>query len=82
MVVHSGYHNPLLLAGAYAALIPLHWEKARADSPRYRRVSTLPKPVAPIGGWAHYLAFDLFIGTWGVRDSVQHKLPQLLVVPC
>jgi hypothetical protein len=30
----------------------------------------------------HYLAFDLFIGAWEVRDSQRMKIPHLLVVPC
>jgi len=24
-------------------------------------------------GWVHYLAFDLFIGSWQVRDAQKHK---------
>lgn len=33
-------------------------------------------------GWLHYLAFDLFVGTWIARDSVERRVPALLVVPC
>ncbi|HET9638324.1 MAG TPA: ABA4-like family protein [Allosphingosinicella sp.] len=33
-------------------------------------------------GWLHYLAFDLFVGTWIARDSVERKVPGLLVAPC
>lgn len=32
-------------------------------------------------GWTHYLAFDLFIGGWEVRDARQRGIPHLLVVP-
>ena len=35
-----------------------------------------------LAGWMHYLAFDLLIGTWEIRDAQQHGLPHLLVVPC
>jgi len=35
-----------------------------------------------LAGWMHYLAFDLLIGTWEVRDAQQQGLPHLLVVPC
>ena len=40
--------------------------------------------IAGIGfmGWIHYLAFDLFIGSWEVRDSQRHDIHHLLVVPC
>lgn len=29
----------------------------------------------------HYLAFDVFIGGWAVRDAQQRGISQLLVVP-
>lgn len=35
-----------------------------------------------LGGWVHYLAFDLFVGSWEVSDSRKHGVPHLLVVPC
>lgn len=35
-----------------------------------------------LAGWVHYLAFDLFIGSWEVRDATRLKLPHLLVIPC
>ena len=35
-----------------------------------------------VGGWIHYLAFDLFIGCWEVRDSQRRGIHHLLVIPC
>ncbi len=35
-----------------------------------------------LAGWVHYLAFDLFIGSWEVRDAQRLGLPHLLVAPC
>ncbi|NNF15175.1 MAG: DUF4281 domain-containing protein [Gammaproteobacteria bacterium] len=35
-----------------------------------------------LAGWLHYLAFDLFIGSWEVRDSQRHGIHHLFVVPC
>ena len=35
-----------------------------------------------LAGWIHYLAFDLFVGAWIVRDSQTHDLRHLLVIPC
>lgn len=35
-----------------------------------------------LAGWVHYLAFDLFIGAWEVRDAQRLEVPHLLVVPC
>ncbi|HEU0135365.1 MAG TPA: ABA4-like family protein, partial [Allosphingosinicella sp.] len=33
-------------------------------------------------GWLHYLAFDLFVGTWIARDSTERGVHALLVAPC
>ena len=35
-----------------------------------------------LAGWIHYLAFDLFIGAWIVRDSQSHDMRHWLVIPC
>lgn len=35
-----------------------------------------------VAGWVHYLCFDLFLGSWQVRDAQRQGLPHLLVVPC
>ena len=32
--------------------------------------------------WFHYLAFDLFVGTWILKDSQKNSIPHLLVIPC
>jgi Domain of unknown function (DUF4281) len=33
-------------------------------------------------GWTHYLAFDLFIGSWEVEDAGRCGVPHWLVLPC
>jgi len=35
-----------------------------------------------LGGWVHYLAFDLFVGAWEVRDAQRRGVHHLLVIPC
>jgi hypothetical protein len=35
-----------------------------------------------LAGWVHYLAFDLFVGAWEVRDSQRLEVPHAFVVPC
>lgn len=39
-------------------------------------------PYAALAGWIHYLAFDLFIGAWQVRDAGKRDINHLWVVPC
>lgn len=33
-------------------------------------------------GWLHYLAFDLFVGSWIARDGLGRGIYPLLLVPC
>ncbi|MEM7000747.1 MAG: ABA4-like family protein [Pseudomonadota bacterium] len=35
-----------------------------------------------LAGWIHYLAFDLFVGAWEVRDAQRRGIHHLLVLPC
>ena len=73
---------PLLLAVIYAVLITasLPWGEGGFSS--LAGVKALfDNPWALLAGWAHYLAFDLFIGGWEVRDAQQRGVPHLLVVP-
>jgi hypothetical protein len=39
-------------------------------------------PMALLAGWIHYLAFDLFIGAWEVRDARRRGVSRWLVSPC
>ena len=39
-------------------------------------------PYLLTAGWIHYLAFDLFVGSWEVRDARQQGINHFLVVPC
>jgi hypothetical protein len=45
-------------------------------------VALFSVPEVVLVGWLHYLAFDLFIGAWEVRDAQRHEISHLLVVPC
>jgi Domain of unknown function (DUF4281) len=33
-------------------------------------------------GWTHFLAFDLFIGSWETEDAHAIGLPHWLLIPC
>ena len=44
--------------------------------------SLFSNPWVLLAGWVHYLAFDLFVGAWEVRDSARTGVPHLWVVPC
>ena len=38
--------------------------------------------AALAAGWIHYLAFDLFVGTWIAREGLAADVPRLLILPC
>jgi hypothetical protein len=40
------------------------------------------KPSALNAGWLHFLALDLFAGSWIVRDGVERRIPTLLLLLC
>lgn len=37
-------------------------------------------PWAALTAWVHYLAFDLFVGAWEVRDAKRHEVPHRYIV--
>jgi hypothetical protein len=77
----TGLGVPLLLALAYVALLLGHWGPGGFGSlDQIRQLFERPGLLA--AGWLHYLAFDLFVGTWIARDAAQRKLPHLAVLPC
>lgn len=42
----------------------------------------LSSPEALLAGWVHYLAFDLFVGSWQVEDAPLSNVPHWLLLPC
>jgi hypothetical protein len=79
----AGTLIPLLLAGLYLALIAAHWGERRGGFSTLRGVSELfSNDWLLLAGWVHYLAFDLFVGTWETRDGLERGISRWLVVPC
>jgi len=73
---------PVLLAITYVALLvaTLPWSEGGFSSLAGVR-ALFDNPWALLAGWTHYLAFDLFIGGWEVRDAQRRGIPHLLVIP-
>jgi hypothetical protein len=73
---------PILLGVVYAALVAVSLPGSEGGFSSLAGVRTLfANPWALLAGWTHYLAFDLFIGGWEVRDAQRRGIPHLLVVP-
>ena len=74
---------PLALAVVYLWLVATTFGRTAGDFNSLAGVAQLfQNPKALLAGWIHYLAFDLFIGSWEVRDAQRVGLHHLPVVPC
>jgi hypothetical protein len=79
----TGVLIPALLAVIYTALIVVHWGESSGGFGSLAAVATLfSNHWLLLAGWVHYLAFDLFIGSWEVRDAERNGFSHLLVIPC
>ena len=73
---------PLLLAVIYVVLVAATLARSEGGFSSLAGVRALfDNPWALLAGWTHYLAFDLFIGGWEVRDAQSRGIPHLLIVP-
>jgi hypothetical protein len=74
---------PALFALVYTVIVATTLSSADGGFSTLAGVAALfSNPWVLLAGWLHYLAFDLLIGTWEVRDARERGVPHLLVVPC
>ena len=79
----AGVVIPQAIAVVYLWLIVRHMPGAEGGFGSLAEVAALfSQRELLLAGWIHYLAFDLFIGSWEVRDASRHGVPHLLVIPC
>src|ERR1700748_1552458 len=79
----AGVVIPLTIAVIYAALLIAHGSESKGSFSTLAGVTALfSNPWLLLAGWIHYLAFDLFIGTWEVCDAQANAISHLLVIPC
>jgi hypothetical protein len=78
----TGAILPLLFGVLYSFLIAAHWGETAGGFGTLAQVHALfSNDWLLLAGWVHYLAFDLFIGSWQVRDAQKYQIPLLLVIP-
>lgn len=82
----AGRACPLLLCGAYAALLLAHWGSAPGGGfgslAGVGRLFAVPGKL--LAGWVHFLALDLLVGHWMVRDVLdtpRSRWPLLACLP-
>jgi len=79
----AGRVIPLTLAVAYLVLLAVNWGGSHGSFSTLHGVAELfANPWVLLAGWVHYLAFDLFVGTWETRDAMAHGVSRWLLLPC
>lgn len=74
---------PILLAIAYLILIVIFFGQGDGDFGTLPGVMKLfTNEWTVVAAWIHYLAFDLFVGIWEVKDSQKRGISHWFVVPC
>ncbi len=73
---------PSLLSVAYLVLIATSWSRAEGGFGSLEQVRMLfGSPAVLLAGWLHYLAFDLFVGSWVLSEGQARGIPHLVLVP-
>jgi Domain of unknown function (DUF4281) len=79
----AGLYLPALIAVAYGALLFLKRDVTKGSFFSFEGLASLfQSPKVLLAGWAHYLSFDLFVGTWIVKTGTQGGISPLILLPC
>lgn len=76
------YISPGLLSLAYMSLILAFWSGAEGGFDTLANVQLLfTQSEIAMAGWLHYLAFDLFMGAWIVREARKASISHWFIIP-
>lgn len=77
----AGRWLPLALALLYVALLAAHWRGQGGFGSLAEVRALFEVPGALTAGWVHYLAFDLFVGSWIAERAAARGLHHAWLVP-
>lgn len=78
----AGWIIPAVIGLAYAGLIARYWGESSGGFGSLDEVSALFQSRGLLlAGWLHYLAFDLMVGAWEVREAERVGLPHWTILP-
>lgn len=77
----TGHVLPVVFGLVYVALLVFHWRGEGGFNSLDDVRAMFAVPGALTAGWVHYLAFDLFVGTWIAERSARLGLGHLWVIP-
>jgi hypothetical protein len=81
--IAAAWAIPGLLAITYVAVVATHLVGSPGGFSSLPAVATLyANRWLLLAGWIHYLAFDLFVGSWEARDARERGVPHLALMPC
>jgi hypothetical protein len=79
----AGRTVPAAFAVVYVTIMAIAWSGAEGGFSSLDGVAALfDNQWLLLAGWIHYLAFDLLVGTWEVRDARDRGIPHLALLPC
>lgn len=77
---------PIILSALYAYLLFFDGGGGSMDFSAFGSlkgvVGLFSDPKNVLIGWVHYLAFDLWVGSWEVGDAVKRGINRWFLVPC
>ena len=72
----TGAVIPAFLAVVYVVLVTANFVGSEGGFSSLPAVATLfSNPWILLAGWTHYLAFDLLVGNWEMRDATARGIP-------
>lgn len=78
----AGTAIPGALSCTYLILVAFHMADAQGGFSSLAAVAELfSNQWLLLAGWVHYLAFDLFVGTWETRDALGRGLSRWISRP-
>lgn len=78
----AGRIIPSALATLYTGLVLAFWSGAEGGFSTLPDVMALFRtPEITLAGWAHYLAFDLFVGAWVAQIARSEGIPHYQTLP-
>jgi hypothetical protein len=77
----SGRLLPLALSLLYVVMLAVHWRGQGGFGTLAEVRALFDVPGALVAGWVHYLAFDLFVGTWIAERAAALGLPHWQLLP-
>ena len=79
----TGTVVPVILASTYTAIVAATWAGSEGGFSSLANVATLfSNQWILLAGWTDYLAFDLLVGNWEIRDARTRGIRYALVLPC